>query len=109
MSAGHCKRHEREIAAIFGGVRLPNTGQGQPDVITDELAVQVKRSKRPPAWLHAAIDQAEQDADVCRLPAVVLAEAVQGRRTRRYLVVDLDWLLRWPDCRPDVLRARGKE
>lgn len=37
------------------------------------------------------------------------AEASQGRRTRRYLAVDLDRLLRWLDCRPDVLPARGKE
>lgn len=109
MSAGRWKRHEREIAATLGGVRLPNTGQGQPAVITDDLAVQVKTRKRLPAWVHSAVDQAEQDADGGQLPAVVLAEAVKGRRTRRYLVVDLDRLLRWPDCRPDVLRARGKE
>lgn len=106
MSAGRWKRHEREIAAILGGVRLPNNGHGQPDIITDELAVQVKTRKTLPSWLHDAIDQAARDADEDHMPVVVLAEASQGRKTRRYLVVDLDRVLDWLARRPAMLPAR---
>ena len=58
MSAGRWKRHEREVAAILEGVRLPNSGKGQSDVLTPDLAVQVKTRKHIPAWLHEALDQA---------------------------------------------------
>ncbi len=92
MSAGRWKRHEREVAAILGGVRLPNNGHGQPDVLTPDLAVQVKTRKTIPAWLHEALDQAARDCDRDRLPVVVLCEANRGRRTRRMLVFDLDCL-----------------
>jgi len=109
MSAGRWKRHEREIAAILGGVRPPNNGKGQPDLLTDELAVQVKTRKALPGWLHDAIDQAARDADAGRLPVVVLAEASQGRRTRRYLVVDLGRALDWLARRPAVLPPLGKD
>lgn len=109
MSAGRWKRHEREIAAMLGGVRLPNNGHGQPDVLTDDLAVQVKTRKTIPSWLHDAIDQAARDAPPERLPLVVLAEASQGRKTRRYLVIDLERLLEWLVRRPDVMPTSDKD
>ena len=85
MSAGRWKRHEREVAAILGGVRLPNNGHGQPDVLTPDLAVQVKTRKAIPAWLHEALDQAARDCDSERIPVVVLCAASQGHSTRRML------------------------
>lgn len=94
---------------MLGGVRLPNNGQGQPDVLTDDLAVQVKTRQTLPGWLHDAIDQAARDTDSDRLPVVVLAEATQGRKTRRYLVVDLDRLTHWLARRPSVMAPRGKD
>lgn len=77
---------------MLGGVRLPSNGHGQPDVLTDDLAVQVKTRKQLPSWLHDAIDQAARDAPPDRLPVVVLCEASRGHRTRRYLVFDLNRL-----------------
>lgn len=116
MSAGRWKRREREIAVMLGGARLPNTGYGQPDVVTEDLAVQVKTL---PGWLHDATDQAARDTDATeatnsgavrhRLPVVGLAEAAQGRKTRRYLVVDLDRLLDWLARRPAVMPLSGKD
>lgn len=92
MNASRWKRHERAVAELLGGVRLPNNGAGQPDVIAGRLAVQVKTRRAVPAWLWAAIDQAERDAAAGQLPAVVLCEATQGRKTRRLLVIDLEHL-----------------
>ncbi|CAN5863236.1 hypothetical protein BH24CHL4_BH24CHL4_19500 [soil metagenome] len=85
MSAGRWKRHEREVAAILEGVRLPNSGKGQSDVLTPNLAVQVKTRKSIPSWLHAALDQAARDCDSHRLPVVVLCAVSQGHSTRRML------------------------
>ena len=68
------KRHEREIAALLGGIRLPNSGRGQPDVLVGNLAFQVKTTKALPAWLTAAMEQATRDAAPGQLPAVILSE-----------------------------------
>ncbi len=93
MSAGRWKWHEREIAALLGGVRLLNNGRGQPDVLAGNLAVQVKTTKALPAWLTAAMDQATRDAGAGQLPAVVLSECRQGRKARRLVLFDLDALI----------------
>ena len=89
MSDTRWKRHEREIAAAMGGIRLPNVGRGQPDVIAGNVAVQVKTRKVLPSWLTNAVDQATQDAPVGMVPVVVLSEATQGRKSRRLLIVEL--------------------
>ena len=62
MTDTRWKRHEREIAAAMGGIRLPNVGRGQPDIIAGNVAVQVKTRKVLPSWLTDAVDQAAQDA-----------------------------------------------
>ncbi len=93
MSAGRWKRHEREIATLLGGVRLPNNGRGQPDVIAGNLAVQVKTTKALLAWLTDAVDQATRDAGAGQLPAVVLSECRQGRKACRLVLFDLDALI----------------
>jgi len=87
------KRQEREIAAALGGVRLPNGGRSQPDVIAGNLAVQVKTRATLPAWLIAALDQAARDAAAAGLdavPVVVLSGVSTGRKARRLVVLDLD-------------------
>lgn len=89
MSSARWKRHEREIAAAMGGVRLPNSGRGQADVIAGNVAVQVKTRKALPSWLTAAADQARADAPSGMVPVVVLSEARQGRKARRFLMVEL--------------------
>jgi hypothetical protein len=96
MRSQHWKRHEREIAALLGGIRWPNSGRAQPDALTDRLAVHVKTTKALPTWLHAALDQVARDCDAERIPVVMLYEASQVRRTRRILCFDLDCLYQQP-------------
>lgn len=62
MADKRWKRAERDIAALLGGVRLPNTGYGQPDVIAGRLAVQLKTKAQLPAWFTDAVDQNIRDA-----------------------------------------------
>jgi len=73
-AAQRWKRQEREIAAALGGVRLPNSGRGQPDVLAGNLAVQVKTRATLPAWLVAALDQAARDAAATRPARPVRSE-----------------------------------
>lgn len=89
MADQRWKRAEREIATLLGGVRLPNSGTGQPDVIAGNLAVQVKTKTALPAWLVDAMDQAIRDAGDTQQPVVVLNFVGQGRKARRLLVADL--------------------
>jgi len=92
-SAQRWKRQEREIAAALSGVRLPNSGRGQPDVLAGNLAVQVKTRATLPAWLVAALDQAARDAAATgpdMVPVVVLSGVTAGRKARRLVVLDLD-------------------
>lgn len=96
MSSRRWKRHELEISKILGGVRLPNNGYGQPDVVAGNLAVQVKTRKSLPTWLTEAVDQSILDATnhgPDMLPVVVLSHGVQGKKSRRLVVMDLDHLL----------------
>lgn len=90
MPSTRCKQQEREIATALSGVRLPNSGKGQPDVIAGNLAVQVKTRQTLPGWLLAAMDQAERDADAEQVPVEVLSAACRGRRARRLVVLVLD-------------------
>ncbi len=87
VSTQRWKRQEREIAAALGGMRLPNSGAGQPDVRLPGYAVQVKTRESLSAWLTAAVDQAARDADAGEVPIVVLSEVSQGRKARRYALM----------------------
>lgn len=93
MADRRWKRAEREIAALLDGVRLLNSGCGQPDVQAGRLAVQVKTRTSLPAWLLDAVDQAIRDAGVGQQPVVILSVASQGRKARRLLVADLAHVL----------------
>jgi len=84
-SAQRWKRQEREIADSLGGVRLPNSGRGQPDVNAGDLAVHVKTRATLPVWLVAALDQAARDAAAVgseAVPVVVLSTVGAGRTAR---------------------------
>jgi len=93
-SAQRWKRAEREIAALLGGARIPNNGYGQPDVIAGNLAVQVKTKAALPAWFTDAVDQSIRDADDGQQPIVIVNLVTQGKRARRFLIADLDTVLR---------------
>lgn len=83
------KKGERDVAAALGGVRLPNNGHGQPDVLADQLAVEVKTRKALPGWLLAAVDQSARNAAPGQVPVVVLIEVSRGKRARRLAVLEL--------------------
>lgn len=84
------KAQERAVAAALGGVRLPNSGAGQPDVKAGPYAVQVKARETLPAWLTGAVEQAERDAAAGEIPVVVLSEVSQGRKARCLVLMDFD-------------------
>ncbi len=86
------KACERAIARAVGGVRVGPTGEATPDVQSDWLAVEVKTRKRLPAWLLAAMQQAQANRTGDRLALVILHEV--GRRHDDDLV-----LLRLADFR----------
>jgi hypothetical protein len=88
VSAARWKNQERQIAAALGTRRLPKTGQGQPDIRASGWAVQVKTRKTLPAWLTAAMAQAQRDAGADERPAVGLAAVSQGRKARRLVVLE---------------------
>ncbi len=69
---------------------MPNSGRGQPDVVADQFAVQVKVRETLPLWLTEAVDQAERDAAADEVPVLVLSQVSQGRRARRYVVMTFD-------------------
>jgi hypothetical protein len=92
VSAARWKRQERAVAAALGTRRLPNNGQGQPDIRAPGWALQVKTRKKLPAWLTEAMTQAARDAGPAERAAVVLAEVSQGRKARRLVVLTFeDW------------------
>lgn len=90
MSAQRWKRQERAIAMVLRSSRIPNNGAGQPDIRIRGWAIQVKTRKELPAWLWAAVDQAQRDAGEGECAAVVLSEVSQGRKARRLVVLDFE-------------------
>ncbi len=88
-SSQRWKNQERLVAKLFEGTRLANNGFGQPDVITDELAIQVKTRLTMPDWFTKAVDQSVADCGD-RQHAVVFCHVTGNKRTRRFVVFDLD-------------------
>jgi hypothetical protein len=55
MTEAKWKKVEREVAAIVGGVRVPNVGKAAPDVICRGWCIEVKLRSRPPyGWSGAS-------------------------------------------------------
>ena len=92
-SSSRWKGHERAVAVLLDGKRLPNNGFGQPDVIAGNLAVQVKTKRTVPLWLINAVNQSIRDADPEQQPVVVVVHARQGKPAQRYLIADLDYIV----------------
>lgn len=88
------KAAERSLAAILGGVRIPNSGFGQPDVVAGNLAIQLKYRKNGiPQWILDAVDQSKIDAGEGQMAVLVLHSASPGKKARRLAVVELEDLL----------------
>lgn len=92
-SSSRWKGHERAIAVLLDGKRLPNNGFGQPDVVAGVLAVQVKTKRVVPKWLTDAVNQSIRDADPEQQPVVVVVHARAGLPAKRYLIADLDYIV----------------
>jgi hypothetical protein len=93
------KRHEREVARLLGGERLPVTGKRGADALAGPWCIEVKTRRSLPEWLLKSINQAEEGAKATgRLPLVVLVYTLgQGRKARRYPLMPLEVLASWRD------------
>lgn len=91
-SPSRWKAHERAVAVLLEGKRIPNNGFGQPDVIAGNLAVQVKTKRTVPKWMVNAVEQSIRDADLNQQPVVVVVHARAGLPAKRYLIADLDFI-----------------
>jgi len=98
------KRTERQVAAMLNGRRVPVTGRTRgdvPDIEHDRFSIEVKERQALPAWLNAAMAQAEAAVIGNRLPLVVLHE--RGQRYRNcYAVLRLADLARFNEERDSL-------
>lgn len=85
------KREERAVAQAVGGERVGPTGRNTADVISPVYGVEVKSRKELPAWLTGALNQARCNCPPGKTPLLVICHCPgQGRKVRRYAVLDLD-------------------
>lgn len=67
------------------------TGKAAADVISPVFGIEVKTRKSLPGWLTEALAQARRNCPDGKTPLLVIAWCPgQGRRVRRYAVLDLD-------------------
>lgn len=92
------KATERRVARILGGVRIPITGRTGPDIVHEEIAIEVKERATLPAWLEKAFEQARDGAK----PRVVVLHR-KGRRWREDVV-----LMRLGDFAELMARCNGQ-
>ena len=82
------KACERKVAALLGGTRIPVSGRARghsPDIHHERLSIEVKSRRKLPAWLEAAMRQAEACAQDRQLPLMVLHQ--DGQRYQDALIV----------------------
>jgi hypothetical protein len=94
MAEAKWKRAERQVAAIVGGVRVPNVGKAAPDVICRRWCIEVKLRSRLPLWLERGLSQAEgaaKERGLAPLLVIVTPEG-RGRRAKRLAVLPLEVL-----------------
>jgi hypothetical protein len=89
------KRCERAVARLLGGQRQPITGRPSADVLTSQLAVEVKLRSRLPLWLERGLAQAEAAAKETGLAPllVIVCPQGRGRRAKRLAVLPLEALV----------------
>lgn len=84
------KRTEREIAAMFGGQRVPITGRiigSAPDVEHDELSIEVKYRQTLPKWIKYAMKQAVASIKNDKQIPVVFLRQKQQRLADCYVMI----------------------
>lgn len=95
MRSDRWKRHEREIAKALGAKRNPNSGEHRTDIDAGPFAVEVKTRKSLPVLIIKAMAQVKAAARDGQTPIVVLSEGVQGRKGRRYVVMEFSDFVDW--------------
>jgi hypothetical protein len=97
MAEAKWKRAERQVAAIVGGVRVPNVGKAAPDVICQGWCIEVKLRSRLPLWLERGLAQAEAAAKERGLTPllVIVTPRGRGRPPLRLAVLRLEALVAW--------------
>jgi len=97
MAEAKWKRAERQVAAIVGGVRVPNVGKAAPDVICRGWCIEVKLRSRLPLWLERGLAQAEAGAKERGLTPllVIVTPRGRGRPPLRLAVLRLEALVAW--------------
>lgn len=91
MRTSQWKNVEREVAKLLGAERVPITGRTRgsaPDAKHPTLSIEIKHRKEIPAWMHAAMEQAEASVRGEQTPIVVLHENRQ-RYQDSFVVVRL--------------------
>ena len=76
------KSIERVVAAMYGGRRMPDTGEHWADVQTDTAVIEVKSRQSPtPALIREAWGQAATASEATgKVPLVVLSYLDGGKR-----------------------------
>lgn len=92
LTSKRWKRRELELAHELNTTRqLHRDGKAGADIELATHSLQVKSRQTVPAWLHDAYDQAVNDCQPGKTPAVVLvAEMGQGRKAKRYVILGFD-------------------
>jgi hypothetical protein len=85
------KRHEREVAELLGGKRIPINGRGNIDIEHPWLAVEVKSRESLPEWFKNPLLQARQSAPEGRLPLVVWCEKGGAKFVQFSLSDFIEW------------------
>ena len=92
------KRQERQVAAMMGSHRNPNTGEHRADINAGPFVVEHKARKSLPAWLTKALSQATgaaRDGGKGETPTVILSEVKRGVKAKRYVLLSLENWLDW--------------
>jgi hypothetical protein len=77
------KNAEKKVALLTGGQRIGVTGLATNDVEHGRLAIEVKHTARPPAFVVNALAQAKANG----LPGKVPLAVIHPKGTQQYLAV----------------------
>lgn len=94
MTEKRWKRHEREIAELLGGKRVPINGRKGSDIAHSWIAPEVKSRMVVPKWLAHATQQAKAGATENHLPLCIIHK-IGEPHARDLVVISLDDFVGW--------------
>lgn len=86
------KRTQRTIARSVGGKRLISLGASGPNVVSDNLVLEVRLRKELPRWIVEGVEKARRFTTRWRLGGLVMREEATGAE---YIVLRLSDYLAW--------------